>query len=246
MIMNVVELREFYASPLGKATQAILTTKLGSYLSTQGDIRLMGLGYALPFMPEAAHDLAFMMARSGVVHWPDVGQVQSALVDELDLPLPDNSIEQALVVHGLEFSESPIEMLQELWRVLTPQGKLILVVPNRRGLWAASDATPYGLGQPFSRFHLTKLLKDSQFSQLRISPALFMPPRLKLLELSLGGRVEKFGTAVFSGLSGVLIVEATKQVYAYATGRAVRRVSSRLRSVLLPAPRPSPGHGKKI
>lgn len=244
--MNVVDLREFYASPLGKATQAVLTRKIASYHSAQVDSRLMGLGYALPFMSGDANDLAFMMARSGVVHWPDAGRVQSALVDELDLPLPDNSIEQAMVVHGLEFSESPCDMLQELWRVLTPQGKLILVVPNRRGLWAASDATPFGLGQPFSSSHLAKLLKDAQFSQTTISPALFMPPRQKLLELGMVGIFEKFGSVVFGGLSGVLIAVATKQVYAYVSGRAVRRLSPRFRSVLLPAPRPSPGHGKKI
>ena len=75
-----------------------------------------------------------MMARQGVIHWPQEGAVQSALVDEFDLPLLESTVDLALVVHGLELTDSPIEMLQEVWRVMAPQGRLVLVVPNRRGL----------------------------------------------------------------------------------------------------------------
>jgi SAM-dependent methyltransferase len=232
--MNVVELREFYASPLGKATHRLLMAKLLPSLDLPSDATLLGLGFATPFMKEGTRSLAFMMARQGVVSWPKQGLQQSALVDELDLPLPDNSVDVALVVHGLEFSESPIEMLQEVWRVLAPQGRLILVVPNRRGLWAASDASPFGFGQPFSRGQLWALLKEAQFSFTRMEPALIVPPRANLAGLKIASNVEKYGKSLLGHLSGVIVVEATKQVYAYSAGRRVRRTLPRFRPALLP------------
>jgi SAM-dependent methyltransferase len=232
--MNVVELREFYASPLGKATHRLLAAKLLPALEIGPDAVTLGLGYATPYLKEGARNLAFMMARQGVVAWPKEGSQQSALVDELDLPLPDNSVEAAFVIHGLEFSESPIEMLQELWRVLAPQGRLILVVPNRRGLWAASDASPFGFGQPFSRGQLWALLKEAQFSFTRMEPALIMPPRAKLVGSPIAGNVEKYGKSLLGHLSGVIVIEATKQVYAYSAGRRVRRSLPRFRPALLP------------
>ena len=160
--MNVVDLQDFYASPLGKATHRLLAPKIVPALKSGADARILGLGYATPYLLPVPGTMAFMMARRGVMHWPSSGVVHSALVDEYDLPLPDHSIDIVLVVHGLEFTDDPDEMLQELWRVLAPQGKLILVVPNRHGLWSLSDKSPFGFGQPFSAMHLMKLLKTAR------------------------------------------------------------------------------------
>jgi SAM-dependent methyltransferase len=232
--MNVVELREFYSSPLGKATYRLVGSKLLPKLALAPDQTILGLGFATPYLEGAPRKLAFMMARRGVIHWPEEGLVQSALVDELDLPLPDNSVDLVFIAHGLEFTDSPIEMLQEAWRVLAPQGKLVLLVPNRRGLWAASESSPFGSGQPFSRSQLQGLLKESQFSVGGIAPALFVPPRVKLVTSAFAAGFDGFAAANFGRFSGVLIVEATKQVYAYSAGRRVRRALPRFKPILLP------------
>ena len=73
-----------------------------------------------------------------------------ALVDETDLPLPDNSVDRVLLVHGVESSEYLRDLFREIWRVLSGDGRLIVVVPNRRGIWARVDRTPLGSGHPFS------------------------------------------------------------------------------------------------
>ena len=116
--MNVVDLQDFYASPLGKATHRLLGPKIVPELKIGADARVLGLGYATPYLQAVSGTMAFMLARRGVMHWPASGVVQSALVDEYDLPLPDHSIDVALVIHGLEFTDDPDEMLEELWRVL--------------------------------------------------------------------------------------------------------------------------------
>ncbi len=242
--MDVVDLREYYSSALGKATMRLVAAKLSGHLPQDPHATVLGLGYATPYFnlqaEKAARQIAFMPARRGVIHWPEQGAVSSALVDELDLPLGDNAVDAALVIHCLEFTDSPEELLQEVWRVLTPQGKLLLVVPNRSSLWAMRDVSPFGHGQPFSRRQLQGLLRTAQFSVTRFEYALLMPPSKRLGSSPLARGLEKLtGSAALRGISGALIIEAQKQVYAYAPGRKVRRVLPRFKPAFLPAPNAS-------
>ena len=238
--MDVVDLREFYASRLGDTTKRLIANRLKRASGESKGAAVLGLGFATPYLddiaPGAERCLAFMMARQGVIHWPPEGSVCSALTDECDLPLLESTVDLALVIHGLELSEAPDEMLKEVWRVLAPQGRLLLVVPNRRGLWARFDSSPFGYGQPFSRPQLAGLLRESQFSAISWSQALFFPPSSRSLVLSTAGMIEVAMGKVMAGLSGVIIVEAVKQVYAVATGKRLRRLTPRLRPVLAPAP----------
>ena len=200
----------------------------------------MGLGYATPYLEdltaEAERNLAFMLARQGVIHWPDAGPVRSALVDEFDLPLLESTVDVALVIHGLELTDAPDQMLQEVWRVLAPQGRLLLVVPNRRGLWASFDISPFGYGQPFSRPQLSGLLRESRFATVSWSQALFLPPFSRALFLSWAKALESVGNRLMPGVSGVVIVEAVKQVYAVSSGKRLRRLSPRFVPALTPLP----------
>lgn len=235
--MDIVDLRDFYNTRLGIVTRRLIAARLKTALSTTNGVVTMGLGFASPYLnlsDAPQHALfSFMLARQGVVQWPSAGPVACALVDEFDLPLLESTVDLALVVHGLEFSENPAEMLGEIWRVLGPQGKLTLVVPNRRGLWAASERSPFGYGQPFSRPQLARLLRDAQFTPINWSQALVAPPMKSVSGLKLSPVVERVG---FGGLSGVIVVEAIKQVYAFSSGKRVRRMLPRWRPALLPRP----------
>jgi hypothetical protein len=127
-------------------------------------------------------------------------------------------------------------MLKEVWRVLAPQGRLILVVPNRRGVWARFDASPFGHGRPFSRPQITALLREGRFSISTWSNSLYFPPSTRAAVLSSAGLLETVGGRIAPAISGVLVVEAVKQVYAAATGKRVRRSLVRARPVLVPLP----------
>lgn len=122
--MDIVDLREFYASRLGMATRKALSNRLRPALAVTAGARVMGLGYAMPYLEdcvsEAEAQLAFMPARQGVFRWPRDGAVKAALVDECDLPLLESVVDVAVIAHALELTESPGEMLKEVWRVLAP------------------------------------------------------------------------------------------------------------------------------
>ncbi len=240
--MDVVDLREFYEKPLGRMAARSLFHDLSFLMAPRPGQVVMGLGYALPYLDGIASDnvtrLAFMLARQGVIHWPAETDSATALVDEDQLPLLESTIDLALVVHGLELSDLPQEMLNEVWRVMAPQGRLLLVVPNRRGLWAASEATPFGHGQPFSRGQIEALLKEAKFSPLRWQGGLYLPPFAGKSLLSAARAFDIVGKRALPRFSGVTIVEAQKQVYAFSSGRKARRLVPRIRPVLLPSPQP--------
>ena len=144
-----------------------------------------------------------MPAVQGVVNWPPEGPNAAALVADDALPLPDAMIDRVLVIHSLEMSESPREQLREIWRVLAPGGRVLLVVPNRRGIWAWAEKTPFGYGRPFTRGQLTALLRDTMFSPLGWSEALAAPPIRRRPWLRTGNAWEQIGVALWGAFAGV-------------------------------------------
>lgn len=237
--MDVVDLREFYASPLGRSACRLIAARLQARSAPRPGATILGVGFPTPYLAlpedETGHTLVFMLARQGVLRWPTEGPAATALVDEFDLPLLESMVDVAVAIHALELSDSPADMLGELWRVLAPQGRLLLVVPHRRGLWARADSTPFGHGQPYSRGQLGALLKSCQFSPVGWNQALFMPPFARSLVVRSAPAWERIGSWLWSAFPGVIIVEAVKQVYAVPTAaKRVRRLMPRLQPALKP------------
>ena len=57
------------------------------------------------------------------------------------------------------FRDDPEGLLREVWRVLAPSGRMMAIMPNRRGVWTRTDNTPFGHGRPYSRSQITQLLR---------------------------------------------------------------------------------------
>ncbi len=238
--MDVVDLKEFYASPLGHTARRLIAHRIRTRWKNIGGATILGLGHAVPYL-EAWRDSAervigFMPARQGVMHWPAGKSSATALVDEADLPLEDASVDLALVVHGLELSDHIPDLLRELWRVLSPQGRALFVVPNRRGMWARFDSTPFGHGRPFSRLQLQQILRDAQFAPSAWAHALFVPPIRRGFIQRSAPAFERAGLWLSPGFSGVIIVEAIKQVYAVSASRRQRDLVTKLKPQILPVP----------
>ncbi len=235
MFLDVVDLRAFYASHLGVVARRLIGRRLAKRWPALSGECVLGMGYATPYLEDLAKDakrvLALMPAAQGVVTWPLEGPNRAALVEEDALPLPDGSVDRALIVHCLEMVANPRDHLREIWRVLSPGGRVILVVPNRSGIWARTERTPFGHGQPYGSGQLTSLLRDAQLSPLGWSEALAVPP-IRGPWLASGTTWERVGRTLWPAFAGVIIVEATKQLY---QGVTVRNRRSRLRSALSPA-----------
>lgn len=240
MYLDVVDLRDFYTGDLGVTVRAVLGGVIRrSWPATAGD-RILGLGYTTPylglFQDEAERVIAFNPATQGAVNWPGAGPSSSALIVEDMLPLADAAVDRVLLVHALEVSGDPREVLREVWRVLAPGGRLLAVVPNRRGLWARVDSSPFGYGRPFSRGQMTQLLRDSLFSPVAWGEALHMMPLKRRRWRRPWTTWEAVGGALWPAFAGVIVVEATKQLYQGIPVARRARATPKLRPVLMPAP----------
>ena len=127
--------------------------------------------------------------------------------------MADGSIDRVLLVHALECCGNVPRLIREIWRVLADGGRMIVVVPNRRGLWALSDRTPFGHGQPYSRGQLERTLNGHLFTPQAERAALFLPPTQSRLLLRLAVPAERLGLGFARRFAGVVLIEAEKQIY---------------------------------
>jgi len=239
MHLFVTDLAAFYASRLGQTVRRLLRGRIRRIWPDLTGRRVLGLGYAVPYLrpfaTQAERVIAFMPGAQGVIAWPDRKLNLTALTEDVSLPLADESVDRVLIVHGLEAAESVRPMLREIWRILAPGGRLLVVVPNRRSLWALTEASPFGAGRPFSRSQLNRLLQDQMFTPVHWETALHLWPVANGLLLRWAEMFERLGARVLPGLAGVHLVEASKQIYGLAQGAGLPARST----VILAADRPS-------
>jgi SAM-dependent methyltransferase len=218
MPLDAKTLRDFYRTPLGRVVRRQLATAIRERWKRVNGMAVAGVGFASPFLgmfrTEASSLACMMPARQGAIVWPRSGYCHSVLVAENQWPLPDNSVDRLLAVHCLEQAEREGPLLREFWRVLRPDGRLLIVVPNRRGLWSRMDRTPFGHGLPFSRGQLETQLTDALFTPVDWDEALYFPPVNQRLLLRMATPIERFGSSMSIGVAGVILVEAKKEVMA--------------------------------
>jgi len=247
--MDVVDLRNFYAHPLGTVARRFIGRGVRRLWTGSTGLRVLGVGYATPYLglfrEDAERCFAFMPAAQGVVKWPSARPTLVSLVDECELPLPDAAIDRILLVHALELSNDVAALLREIWRVLAAGGRILAVVPNRRGLWARMDTTPFGQGRPYSRSQLTHLLRETWFTPTAWGDALYVPPIDRRWFLRSASAWERTGATMSAPFAGVHLVEATKQVYRAIPVREKKLVRA-LKPVLDPVLAPSPGGAARI
>lgn len=236
---DVVNFREFYATALGESARALIAAELWRlWPDARGDA-MLGIGYPIPYIEPylaAAAPLAVCMpAAQGAVHWPPKRPGRVFLAEESQLPLADNSVNRVLLVHGVEHSEQLSWMMREIWRVLTPGGRVLALVPNRLSFWSRSPRSPLGYGRPFSMAQLRALMSGHEFTVTRSSSAVFIPPLRARPVWRMAKKLETLGRLLCPFLGAMLFIEAEKQVYA-----AIRQpVAARARRAPIPAATPA-------
>src|SRR6202041_2143265 len=218
MCSDVVDLRDFYRTGLGQIARRMIRDAIRQVWPDLRGMRLLGIGYTTPFLPamsaETERTVALMPAALGVLGWSPEGRNLVTLADEGELPFADYSIDRVMLVHALETTDQAGAMLKEIWRVLAGGGRLLVIAPNRRGIWARLDRTPFGSGRPYTMSQLSQLLRDERFPPVATGGALFVPPSRRRMVLRSARAWERLGVRWFQTFAGVVLVEATKQIYA--------------------------------
>jgi len=214
---DVKRLIGFYKSPLGKIARMLVRDEVIRLAGNVERRRVLGLGFASPYLRfslgKAERVLAFMPARQGASAWPREGPSHTVLCDPLEMPLTDAAVDLIIAIHTLEHVADAEEMMRELWRIAAPNARLIVVVPRRRGMWAAADNQPFGDGNPFSKPQLEKLLRDHSFVPEQWRVALHLPPSNRKVFIRFARFLERFGRLFGPLFAGVFVVSARKELF---------------------------------
>ena len=206
---------EFYHTATGEVAAQMLRDRLAGLWPNLAQQSVLGLGFAAPYLgpwrEQGGRCIAATPMQAGLPHWP---ATLACSIDEEQLPFADLSIDRILLVHSLENAENARRMLREVWRVLKDDGRLLVVAPNRIGLWAHLDSTPFGQGQPYSPGQISRLLATSLFRVERRDTALYLPPSAWRVILRSARLIERVGRFTAPTLAGVTLTEAVKDVYA--------------------------------
>ena len=241
---DINEFHQFYNSALGKIAQLHISYNLVSLWPEIQHEYIVGLGYVTPYLPLFAYSstlkntmvendfFSFMPVTQGAIYWPENKPNLSTLVDETRLPLKDNYIHRVLVTHMVEHTSQDQLMMKEIWRVLIPGGRVIMILPNRSGLWACIENNPFSQGKPYSQAQIYRLLGQSSFVPLHVKQALFFPPHCSPFLFKCSAIYERFARTYLPLFGGVWIVEAQKQLY----GTITQKTNSRTLELALPVP----------
>lgn len=216
--MDVRTFQAFYGTPLGKYTAQQLAASVHVHwpdlLPQQ---TMIGAGYAEPVLRQvlfSRKDLHLCpcylsLAHVGVV-CADMQKPESqVLVEDTLWPLAEASVHAFLGVHFLETVRTPHETLREIYRILLPQGRCLMVVPAAQTLWSVADGQPFSLGRAFSRARLVRLFQQAGFDVLHVGHALHGWPTQSRLSLALQARAEVYLKDT-PFLAGVHIIHARK------------------------------------
>ena len=249
MHLDVTDLRQFYyRTRLGRIAQkAVRDRMLALWPEAQGQT-VVGFGFAVPllrpYLGQARRVIGLMPAEQGVMPWPAGMANVSLLCREGLWPLPTGIADKIVCLHGLETSEDPTSVLEECARVLGPGGRALFIVPNRSGLWARRDVTPFGFGRPYSLRQLEAQVKRHNFMPDRHAAALFAPPTETRFWLQSADMMERVGAKLSSYYAGgVILLEVSKQVHAPTRPGLAERVRRPLQ-VLEGAPKPVGSNGR--
>lgn len=237
MHLDVLDLRNFYyRSALGRRAQKVIRDELVAFWPNVKGQTVVGFGFAVPllrpFLPDARRVIGLMPGPQGVMPWPAGEKNVSVLCEDTLWPIQTGRVDRIVLMHGLETSENPTALLEEVWRVLGPGGKAVFVVPNRAGFWSRSDKTPFGYGRPYSLGQLEAQLRLHEFVVERARSALYQPPSGRQIWHRLANVLERVGHSLpLIAAGGVLIVEVSKQVAVPTRPGLSERVRSPLRAL---------------
>ena len=216
---EVSEIKRFYeTTSLGKFAATQLASRVREIWTDVKGLSVVGFGFAPPvvtdFLGESSRLVCLMPERQGVWAWPDTAPNVSVLTEESEWPLATGIVDRVVMLHALETSFHVAAVLDECWRVLAPEGRALIIVPHRAGLWARRELTPFGSGRPFSASQLTQILGSRRFGVISSEAALFAPPSESKFWIRYAPHWEKIGNRFhFRFAGGVLIVEAHKRVF---------------------------------
>lgn len=212
-MVDVSDLKNFYRSTYGRVVHKEIAKLLKEISPHNSLAKRIFVGFGMPYTTQQSNDLLLMLAHMGVYAWPNQTDNRTTLVYENEWPFADQEFDEIILVHSLEYSQNSSGLIHECQRCLKAEGKLIIITPNRRGVWAHTDKTPLGFGQPYSLTQLSVMLNKNGFMLTHTKRALYKLPFASVYGRLLSTLFEFIAKRCLQKFSGLVGVVAIKQVY---------------------------------
>jgi len=250
LLINVTQLENFYSgTELGQTVSQSLANQINLVWPDPVGGTVVGYGFASPvlnrFIAQNERVINLIPQQLGINYWPSNQANKNVQTIESNWPLPSSGIERVVIMHGLEISNNYSNPLNECWRILAPEGQLILVVPNKIGLFSSNKAVPFNCSWKSSGFTLKKvrqLLINHKFQVMDHYPALFAPLGAKGISGQLTRFFESACRSYSMNLGSVIIVVARKRIFLRQNpgiGEAVKSGIEILKGAKVPNPKPA-------
>ena len=216
MACTVKQLCDFYKTPLGEVVQVYINDIVKKFIPESTNIQfILGLGYVTPYLTRKLIQknavLSFTFNKMGGITWPNTTCSHTAIVHENHLPLANKSIDKLIVVHGLECSKNREQLLTEVNRIVAPDGEILIIFPNKAGIWSHTSNTPFAHGDHYTMSQLNDALSKDGWHIKAEERFLYFPPTQSLYTQSFFAPVEMMGSYFFPYFSGLNAITAKKQ-----------------------------------
>ncbi len=174
----------FYAQPAGQIIMAHMAQAAQTlWPSLPAQTPLLRTGFFAGLWPPA--DWVALYPPPIRTLAPDSARAVCARADK-NLPFADARFARALLLHALPDSAAGRQsFLREIWRVLQPEGKLLILYPRFCGMWRFGQ-TPFAAATPLTRKKLDAALIAACFEPLRHLACLPLLPHLARYGVRLG------------------------------------------------------------
>ena len=218
MYQDIIKLEKFYQSELGKAVQDKIYLKLKKYIYLYDGEKLGSFGFGEPYLsllPKKNISIFNLFSeQTGIKKNILNEKLFNVLISEEQLPFEDLFLSHIVCIHYLEHSENLKKTLRELWRVLSSEGKIYIILPNKKSSWSFSSKSPFSTGFGFSKNQINQVLEDNFFEVQSIERLVYFPSWNSKLLLNNRLFFEKIGSYFWRFFNGLYLCVATKRIYA--------------------------------
>ncbi len=218
MDITASDIYSFYNTKLGQILKNYIQYHINSQIKQIEPLAICGYGYTEPYLSYFSKQESQNTFIDLIPEFLD-GSVNQTLnydqktIHEYFLPLDPSSVDLVISTHLLELVEKPKSSIEEVWRVLKPNGLFIAVVPRRAGLWTRYDNNPFGYGRSYSSMQFRELIKNHMVLESKKS-FIHFPPWNHYLNYKFHQTLEKTGEVIFPFIGGLMILVCKKIVYA--------------------------------
>lgn len=164
----------FYASPMGQLCLRYAEKQLDLLWDDWTDKRLLTIGYATPYF--SYFQKKSLASITEIVFEGEPEKTLSLKTSENSFPFKCKTFDRIFSAATLERVSFPKAFLQEVRRVLRPDGSFILMTINKRHHLDSYKNSAFAAGTLYTAAQVKELLEENMFRVQKQKTCLFLPP----------------------------------------------------------------------